>query len=171
MFRQTGFTMIEMMVTLVIGVILIVAAVPAYNSIIQNNRAITLSSTFISAINYARSEAVKQGQSVSMCAASDTTQTSCGNNTNWTNGWIIFNDPTAVGSVTSAANILKVQPQLDAGITVTTTLNYISFLPTSYATVGAGTYTLKATGCAGNNGRIVTISVTGETTVAATTCP
>lgn len=171
MFRQVGFTLIEMMVTLAIAVILVVAAVPAFNTIIQNNRAITLSNTFTSAVNYARSEAVKQGQSVSMCAASDTTQTSCGNNTNWTNGWIVFNDPTAGGSVTSAANILKVQQQLDAGTTVTTTLSYIAFLPTSYATTGAGTYTLKATGCAGNNGRIVTISVTGETTVAATMCP
>lgn len=61
-----GFTLIELIITLAVLGIILAFAVPAFNGVIENNRVTTRANTLLGAMNYARSEAVRRGEVVSL---------------------------------------------------------------------------------------------------------
>ncbi|MGD8595375.1 MAG: GspH/FimT family pseudopilin [Gammaproteobacteria bacterium] len=86
---MAGFTLIELMVTIALAAIILTQAVPSFNALVQNNRLISQKNEFISTLNLARSEALKRGTRVTVCASTD--QTTCDTN-DWAQGWIVFSD-------------------------------------------------------------------------------
>lgn len=84
-----GFTLIEMMVTLFVLAIVLGIAIPNLTSQIRDNRSMGFGDEFAAALSYTRSEAVKRGQPVTLCA-SNNAGTDCGND--WLNGWIAVVD-------------------------------------------------------------------------------
>ncbi|MEW5755177.1 MAG: GspH/FimT family pseudopilin [Pseudomonadota bacterium] len=126
--RNTGFTVIELMVTISIAAILVAVAVPAFSNIIKDNRLTGHLNDFVAAASLARSEAMKTGNRVSMCpkkAADDT----CG--TNWEGGWIIFVDENADAQKDGGEKVVRVHaPLAGSGITLrgsSDTDKYLSF--------------------------------------------
>lgn len=87
--KQQGFTLIELMITLVVVAILVGVAVPSFQSFIKRNQAESLQTQVASAVSTARTEAASRNTSVSICASND--GVSCGGS--WTNGWIVFENP------------------------------------------------------------------------------
>ena len=83
---QTGFTLIELMMALIISAIRATLAVPSFNDMIRKNRLAAMTNDFVSTLNYARSEAVKRGAGVIVCSSND--QAGC-TNTAWKDGWIV----------------------------------------------------------------------------------
>ena len=63
-----GFSLIEMMITLVVIVVALGAAVPGFGDVTSRNRATTQVNEFLVAINLARSEALRVGNIVSLQA-------------------------------------------------------------------------------------------------------
>ncbi len=61
---QRGFTLIELMITLVIGVILLAVGIPSFKSITDNTRMAASANNLVMAMLLARSEAVKTGLEV-----------------------------------------------------------------------------------------------------------
>ncbi len=86
--KQSGFTLIELLVTLSISSILIASAAPVFSQILLNNRAVSLTNNLITALQIARSEAIKRNQDVTICKSSDSLTCSG----SWSDGWIIFSD-------------------------------------------------------------------------------
>jgi type IV fimbrial biogenesis protein FimT len=86
---NSGFTLIELMVTIALAAIILTQAVPSFNSLVQNNRLISQKNEFISTLNLARSEALKRGTRVTVCASTD--QATC-DTADWEQGWIVFSD-------------------------------------------------------------------------------
>ncbi len=78
-----GFTLIELMVTLTIGAALAMAAIPALRSYVRNAEVVSVSNTFVSAINAARGEAMKRGMNAMIVPV---------DGSRWTSGWNIFVD-------------------------------------------------------------------------------
>ena len=114
-----GFTLIELMVTIAVGVILLTLAAPSFQDIIQNNRVTAQANDFVTALNLARSEAIKRGVSVTVCKSND--GTSCGGaGVNWQDGWIIFLDIDGDGTVDTADGdvILRTHEPLPTGYTL-----------------------------------------------------
>ena len=173
--RNAGFTLIELITTIVISALLLAIGIPSFRTIIQNNRAATLANSFISYAHLARSEAIKRGLPVTMCASANQNQTACGSAATWNNGWLVFVDPDGDGTLGNLNDRIKIHGALDAGSTVTTTQGRITYAATGFVVAGggagnAGSYTLAAQGCYGNYARAVSISNTGRVTVSAAPC-
>jgi type IV fimbrial biogenesis protein FimT len=78
-----GFTLLELMVTLLVAGVLIVVAVPGFAATLRQNRLLADANQFLTALNLARSEAIKRGALVSVHALA-------GNGSNeWGGGWEI----------------------------------------------------------------------------------
>ncbi len=84
----TGFTLLELIVTLSIAIILTSIAIPSFSSSIITNRIASNVNGFLGAIHMARSEAIKQGTDMELCvknAAGD----GCAAGGSWNQGWLI----------------------------------------------------------------------------------
>lgn len=99
-YPQSGFTLIELMVTLSIVAILLSLSAPLRDMVMNNRRAASVNE-FIAALNFTRNEAITRGQRVSICRSLN--QTSCANGTGWEDGWIIFLDSTTRGVIDNPA--------------------------------------------------------------------
>src|SRR5690606_41924737 len=87
---KKGFTIIELMVTLAVLAIVLGIAIPSFNTQIQRNGSLGLGEEFVSALNFARTEAIKRRAPVSICA-SNAAVSAC-DGTDRSNGWIVFVD-------------------------------------------------------------------------------
>jgi type IV fimbrial biogenesis protein FimT len=59
-----GFTLLELMVAIAVLAILATVGVPSFNELIQNNRVTTQTNELVSALNFARTDAIKRGRNV-----------------------------------------------------------------------------------------------------------
>lgn len=87
--RSSGFTLIELIITLAIVAIL-AASSAGFGNIIQRNEMTTVINTLIADMNFARSEAIKTGTEVIICITDD--QENCARGNEWQNGWLIYYD-------------------------------------------------------------------------------
>ena len=67
MSRQTGFTLTELMVVVAIVAILLGIGVPSYRYISNSYRMSAEVNGLLGDLQYARSEAIKEGQTVTTC--------------------------------------------------------------------------------------------------------
>lgn len=68
-FRQlAGFTIIELMVVLMVLGIITAMAVPSFNTMIKNNRIVTVTNDLNGMLQYARAEAVRRGGGIRVSA-------------------------------------------------------------------------------------------------------
>jgi type IV fimbrial biogenesis protein FimT len=104
---SAGFTLIEVIVVIAIAAILLSIAVPSFVSTTQRFRTLGEINSFAHDLQFARTEAIKQGASVSVCTSADGL-TCLGVNT-WHKGWIVFTDATESLTV-DPANRLRIQP-------------------------------------------------------------
>lgn len=93
-----GFTLVELMVVLAVAAILISAAVPNFQQTIANYRLNVEVNALVGDLQFARSEAIKQGTTVLMCPTRD--GATCSGDNAWAHGYLIgLNLPTAAGTV------------------------------------------------------------------------
>lgn len=114
---SSGFNLIELMVTITIITLLMAIGLPSYRSVTTSNRLSSEINGLLGDLQYARAEAIKEGQTVTVCSATSDS-TGCSNTADWTNGWIVFSDPTNTGVVDTGEAILRVQPALPSGDTL-----------------------------------------------------
>ena len=86
--KQHGFTLIELIVTMAIAAILILAVVPNMQSIFQSTRIVTQANDLIAEAQLARTEAIKRSKVVVLCASAN--GNTCG--ADWNAGRLMFVD-------------------------------------------------------------------------------
>ena len=86
-----GFTLTELLAVVAIVAILFGIAVPSYRYIGTSYRMSSEINGLLGDLMYARSEAIKEGQFVTVCVTVN--GKTCTGNTSWDRGWLVFSNP------------------------------------------------------------------------------
>jgi type IV fimbrial biogenesis protein FimT len=160
--RQSGFTLIELLITITVMGILLAIGVPSFKYVTSANRASSEINRLLGDMQFARGEAIKEGQDVTICAS--TNNTSCAVSTSWDTGWIVYSD-TGVPVIPAAA-ILKIQPKFSGTDTLTAdhTISAVTFsregFTASLPAVGV-TFTLHTSPVDANYTRCLSATIVG----------
>ncbi len=164
--KSNGFTLIELMVTVVVAAILLGVAVPSFRDAIQNNKFVATSNQLVSALKYARTEALKRRAAVTVCGLNDT-HSACGASTNWrTNGY----------GALSNGTVLKVwtDPTQYDDLTLTSSATSLIYAPSGILNSGAD-IGVRIVFADVTDNRCVEVSTTGrvstQTIAAGDACP
>ncbi len=103
--QSAGFTLLELMLTIGIAGILLTIGIPSFKYVMTANRASAEINGLLGDMQFARGEAIREGQPVSICASSD--GATCLGTTTWESGWIVFSG--ASPPVPPPGSILKIQ--------------------------------------------------------------
>lgn len=131
--RQAGFTLVELLTVVTIVAILMAVGVPSYRYVTTDNRMSTEANQLLGDLQYARSEAVREGQTVTTCVAQSTSATSpscaAAGTTTWQNGWIVFGDVNNDQTIDSGDPVLRIQRPFAGGDTfgANNNMNAVSF--------------------------------------------
>lgn len=87
--RNSGLTLIELLIVLTITTIVLTQAVPSFFSLIRSTTLSAQKNKFVHAMHYARSEAIKQNRPVLICASNGQV---CSEVNQWEEGWIVYVD-------------------------------------------------------------------------------
>lgn len=115
--RGQGFTLIELMITIAIAAILLAIGIPSFRTMILQNRLSGNVNEFIAANMFARSEAIKLGQGVTLCPAvnAESGSNACVDPGDWSTGWLV----TTTDPVTAIQTVLARQAALPSETSVT----------------------------------------------------
>jgi len=139
--RETGFSLIELMIVMALLAALMTVGAPGLNDLIQSNRMATQTNDVVSMLTYTRGEALRRGARVSICPSSD--GASC-SGSDWGIGLVVFADLNRDGSLGAGEEILRTLPALAGGATLSAgggISNVIQFRGTGVA-MFSGTLTL-----------------------------
>ena len=139
---QAGVTLLELLVVVTLAAILMAIGIPSYRYVTYSNRMATEVDSLLGDLQYARSEATREGQYVTVCIAQSTSTATCAAATsaNWQNGWIIFSDVNHDETIDSGDAVLRVR----AAFTSTDTFvsnpaaSYVTFNREGFASLGSG---------------------------------
>jgi type IV fimbrial biogenesis protein FimT len=142
---QTGFTMVELLMTIAIAAIVAMLAIPSFQYVTNSNRVAAEVNGLLGDLQFARAEAIKEGQPVTVCMSKggttcDTTGSA------WQSGWIVYSNPTGTGANTTtpaAGSILRIQNTFTSTDTFTAApaFSAITYNREGYA-IGVGNGTL-----------------------------
>ncbi|MGH8191065.1 MAG: GspH/FimT family pseudopilin [Rhodanobacteraceae bacterium] len=102
----TGFTLVELMVTIAVAAVLLAIAVPSFTRLMANTRQTSATNSLLNAFAYARNSALRDGQSVTVCPIANPTDTICSAAATWDTGWGVITDPAGATSVLLASGNL-----------------------------------------------------------------
>ncbi|EIJ43890.1 prepilin-type N-terminal cleavage/methylation domain-containing protein [Beggiatoa alba B18LD] len=115
---QTGFTLIELMVTIMVLAILIVIAVPEMRYTIMNNRITTRTNEFVNTLAYARNSYTSFGSTCTATSGVCVQVTALSGD--WTKGWKVWTDTDGDKSEdASKGDIIRQVTFEDDSITIT----------------------------------------------------
>jgi type IV fimbrial biogenesis protein FimT len=160
-----GFSLIELMIVITILGLLLALAMPNFADTIESANTNSQIKVMMTTLNLARSEAIKRGADVSICATDDGLD--CSADT-WSDGWMVFVDNNGdadgdAGSVDAGDIIIRVYDSLGAGSTMTFTVDLLSYNSLGFsATGGTQTFLLCPPTNNANNARSVVIGPSGR---------
>jgi len=125
--HSCGFTLIELLVSVSVSVVLLTVATPAFLDLVRSNRLATQTHHFITAVNFARTEAINRNIQVIICVRAET---GCDNSRSWEQGWIVFVDRNENSQV-DAGELIRVFEPMKEGYSLrpNVTSNSLRFYP------------------------------------------
>lgn len=174
---SAGFTLLELIVTMVCAAILLSVGVPSYQSLIRNSRAATNANELTTAFTVARSEAVRRSAAVTVCRSND--GATCGGV--WADGWIVFVDGAATEIaapvVSQVLNVWDapegaavITPRSNGGDVDITWIRFLQRGDTRTTQALPITFNMEIESCVGNVARDIEINAVGRASVNTVAC-
>jgi type IV fimbrial biogenesis protein FimT len=145
-----GFTLIELAIVLAIAALLMRMAAPGFARAAAAQALAAQASEFMAALRFARSEAIKRGAVVTLCAAlapaapTDAPRCQAVRKADWRAGWVVFVDAGRSGRVEDGGPLLRVQQPLRLSGGVAGTRASISFTAAGFSTDAAAHFQFNA---------------------------
>ena len=174
--RQAGVTLVELLTVSVLVAILLAIGMPSYRYVTTNNRMASESDALLGDLQFARAEAIREGQQVSVCVSK--TGTSCDLATSppaWQEGWIIYTDPNNVTTVDANDPLVRADTGFSSnGDTFQSSINtiyQINFSGNGFANLGVASMMIKLHDPTGSSQytRCILITQAGMMSVVTTT--
>jgi type IV fimbrial biogenesis protein FimT len=133
-----GLTFVELMMTLAIAAILSAVAAPSFNNIIQDNKLVTQVNSLQASLSFARSEAIKRNNFVTVCGSNDGENCIGG----WNTGRSVLVDNNLDNTVGADEPILLVVADIASKNTLNFNRSRVAYTGTGIARGGSnGTFT------------------------------
>lgn len=173
--QQSGFTLVELMITVAVIAILIGIGFPSFSATLRSSRVTTHANNIIATFSLARTEAIKSSGASGVCPSAN--GTSCGGA--WNSGWIVFDDVNNNGTA-DAGEVARAIGG-NSSLTVTTGGGLVS--PILFSSRGLPTTAVPASGVAAftvqpmdcptgvDAVRKFFLNATGQIRMAKATCP
>lgn len=131
---QPGFTLVELLIVMVVAAVVLAFGAPQFSEFRRNNRLSGASNDLLSALQQARTEAIKRQRPVALCGSADpaAAEPACTNGA--ISGWIVFED--ADGDCQRAAGeppVIRREGPIDGGLRTAADGNCVSFAATGFA--------------------------------------
>ena len=156
--RTRGFTLVELMVTVVVLVVLVSMAIPSFDYVKLSNRLNSYSTDLVAGSQVARSEAIKRNAQVTLCVS--TNGTSCATTGLWETGWIV---------ISADGVVIQKQPATASGYQIRDSggLSALAFEATGVGATAAN-FTICRSSPLGSQERVVKVSATGRSSITRT---
>lgn len=113
--RCNGFTLIEAMVVLAILALTLTLGVPSFAGVIERQHVSTAMHLLSTDLAMARGSAVMKGSQVVVCPGD--AQRGCRDDSDWSGGWIVFNDGDQDRQPNAPGDLLRVEQPLAGSAT------------------------------------------------------
>ena len=100
---QSGFTLIELMVTIAVLAVLLGLALPSFQGSLRSNRVATATNDMLASLALARSEAIRSTRGGGVCASND--GATCGGT--WGDGWLVWGDTNGNEALDDGETVLR----------------------------------------------------------------
>lgn len=145
--KNHGFTLLELMITLVIMAIMLSWAVPGFQELVRQNRLTTATNELVTALNLARSEAIKRGRTVTVTPSGG----------DWGAGWTTTTTDLDGNAVTvNTGNGISGTLSMSGGAAT------FSFSASGFRNDGNGLSQISVCDSGSSRGRQISVSVMGR---------
>jgi type IV fimbrial biogenesis protein FimT len=133
---QQGFTLYELMITVMVVAVVLTFGIPNLTAFTQNSRMTATANDLHAAFQMARSEAARERTNITICASADPMGAGSDCDGTWDQGYIVFIDDDG-NRARAGANetVLRAHPAADSGVMLRIANNASYFM---YASTGLG---------------------------------
>lgn len=146
--HQAGFTLYELMITLLIVGIVLAFGIPNFGEFNRNSKITTTANDLHSTFYLARTEAARAKTNITICSSLDPTNVTPACGGQFEDGWIVFEDRDGDIVVDAGEPVLKTYPPVANGVAIDSqgAVDYFSF-----AATGMGRGTVPGAGMPGTS--------------------
>jgi type IV fimbrial biogenesis protein FimT len=178
--KQSGITLLELLVVLAVSAILLTIGILSFSSIASTTRLTSATNSMVASLHLARSEAIKRNSRTVLCPS--ITGSTCAASGGWHQGWLVFHDSNNNAALDAGEAVILARQAQPAGLLLTGNTHvskYISYTPsgatrTISGVLQVGTLTVCNESVASGTAREVVISSTGRprtTKITLASCP
>ena len=135
-----GFSLLELLVSLTVLAVMATVAAPQFAGPLADSRVRAATGEFVTGLGSARTEAARRGVPVTLCPRATSSNTCNNSAANWNQGWVLYADLDASGSLDASDPLLSVRTALPNGSSVGEgQADQISVLPSGEHVFPSGT--------------------------------